>query len=65
MSKQRSMFTDGQDLPLFSQTPVKAKARLFKRVDKPIQTSLFDVQCGLCYDTGLVGADKKVCICQK
>jgi hypothetical protein len=65
MSNQISMFTEGQDLPLLSQTPVKAKARLFKRVDKPVQTSLFNVKCGLCYDTGLVGIDKKVCICQR
>ena len=63
--KQIPMFTNSQDLPLFSQTAPRAKAQLFKMVAKPIQTSLFNVECGLCLDTGLVTKDMKVCICQK
>ena len=63
--KQISMFTNSQDLPLFSQTAPKAKTQLFKPVAKPIQTSLFNIECGLCLDTGLVTKDMKVCICQK
>jgi hypothetical protein len=63
--KQLSMFTEGQGLPLFSECPVKAKAQLFKRVAKPVQTSILDVNCGLCLDTGFVTKLMKVCICQR
>ena len=63
--QQQSMFTQGQDLPLFSQTAPRSKAQLFKRIEKPVQASLLGFECGLCLDTGLVTKDKKTCICQK
>lgn len=65
MNKQLSMFEQGQDLPLISQTPQRVKEQVFKQSSKPVQASFFNAQCGLCLDTGLVGKEKKVCICQK
>jgi hypothetical protein len=65
MNKQISMFTEGQDLPLISQTPQRVKEQVFKPTPKPAQPGLFNAQCGLCLDTGKVGKDQIKCICQK
>jgi hypothetical protein len=65
INKQISMFTEGQDLPLISQTPQCVKEQVFKPTPRPAKNSLFNAQCGLCLDTGKVGKDRKICICQK
>jgi hypothetical protein len=65
MNKQMSIFAQGQDLPLISQAPQRAKEQVFKPKVKPVQVSFIDAQCGLCLDTGLAGKERKVCICQK
>jgi hypothetical protein len=65
MNKQMSMFVQGQDLPLISQTCQRVKEQMFKPKVKPVQVSFIDAQCGFCLDTGLVGKERKVCICQK
>jgi hypothetical protein len=62
--KQLQMFTEGQDTPLFSQTPQRSKVIAFKPQIKQRQISLLlNVHCPACLDTGNLGG--KRCICQR
>ncbi len=61
--KQLSMFTEGEDLPLISQTAQRVTITPFIPKPKPQQPALFPVKCGACLDTGNVGG--KRCMCQR
>ena len=60
--KQAQMFTDGQDLPLFSGTPqsVSAQVRGASTV-KAKQSSFF--KCSICSDTGRIKQGRKRLYC--
>jgi len=49
--KQKQMFTT-EDLPLFSGTPIKAKAKPF--IPKAATTQLSFGKCRFCFGTGMV-----------
>lgn len=59
MTRQAHMFPQGQDLPLFSQSPQRAKAQAYQPRAYHAQGSL--AQCRICFDTGKV--EGKYCTC--
>jgi len=63
MTTQIAMFTQGEDTPLFSQTPIKAQPQIFRPAIKAPQPNLLKAKCGICLDTGKVGGMRTRCIC--
>jgi hypothetical protein len=57
---QTTMFSQGEDLPLFSGTPQRVEANDFTPTAEPQQAGMFE--CGACRDTGMVG--DKLCTCE-
>ncbi|HUW09178.1 MAG TPA: hypothetical protein VM537_05575 [Anaerolineae bacterium] len=60
MTKQLSLFTNGEDLPLFSGTAPRHRAEAFAPAAVNKQESL--ATCRVCLDTGSVGGH--TCTCQ-
>lgn len=58
--KQVAMFTNGQDLPLFSGTAQRGTVNAFTPQPVSAQT-MIPAACGCCLDTGKV--DGKFCTC--
>lgn len=62
MTKQLSMFTEGQDLPLFSETAPRGKVSPFEIEDQPRQEPL-PANCRFCQDTGVL-SEYAFCWCE-
>ena len=60
--KQLIMFTNGEDLPLFSGTAAKAEISPFEMREEPKQESL-SADCRFCQDTGVLG-EYAFCWCE-
>lgn len=58
---QSSMFQSAEDLPLFSNSPVKADTKSYKPRSVIQQTKL-PTLCPLCLNTGFI--DGKKCVCK-
>jgi hypothetical protein len=58
--EQLSLFTTGEDTPLFSGTPIKADLSTYQPVEHIPQTSL--AHCKTCLDTGKIG--NRYCMCK-
>jgi hypothetical protein len=58
------MFPNNDDLPLFSQTPIRADQDLFRPKTTGSQASM--AKCRVCMDTGwvIVNNRLKACICE-
>lgn len=64
-NKQVEMFQEGDDLPLFSGTPIRPKPETSPARTYVRRLSLFT--CGFCHDTGVIVVNHKPhpCPCQK
>lgn len=61
MSQQMSMFTNGEDAPLFSGTPQKGHRETFK--PQASQQLGLGFSCAVCRDTGTVNRGDKTVYC--
>ena len=63
--RQVDMFPSGEDLPLFSGTPVPAPPGAFYRPRPEIGRQVSWAACPICYDTGQIASHRCPCNARK